>query len=43
MSDVEEIISSELAQVQHKVPAIEGVTLEAAVRTIVRATIRYIF
>lgn len=42
MSDVEEIISSELAQVQQKVPAIEGVTLEAAVRTIVRATIRLI-
>lgn len=40
MADVEEIISSELAQVQQKAPNIEGVTLEAAVRNIVRATIR---
>ena len=38
---MEEIISSELAQVQQKAPNIEGVTLEAAVRTIVRAYIRY--
>lgn len=42
MASAEEIISLELDQVKQKAPSIEGVTLEAAVQTIVRASIRLV-